>query len=213
MSSSSTTGYVSGNLTSTPSMTSSASTLSNAVNQGSFPKVILQLMEQGLMSADDQIKELLTDLKYSRNIYAIKYILEHKGYSVSVDMLDTAMESLCTQGFDNVFSEETTIKLEWRLRIITTILEQMCQKKCQFTRPFIDGIRQATSKYRDTHSKIMQCRGETWKSNFAGSNESDKTIKGFKCNHNSRYLLKLVKNTLDTVCSVENQYQTNVDRA
>jgi len=36
-------------------------------------------MKQGLMSADEQITELLTNLKYSRNIYAVKYILEHKG--------------------------------------------------------------------------------------------------------------------------------------
>src|SRR6185312_2506667 len=124
----STTGYAADTSTasalSTPSMTSST--------QGSFPKIILQLMEQGLMSADDQIKELLTDLKYSRNIYALKHILKHKGDSVSVDMLETALESLCSQEFNNVFSEETTIKLEWRLRIIVTILEQMSQKKCQF---------------------------------------------------------------------------------
>src|SRR6185436_10780118 len=123
------------------------------------------------------------------------------------------VKSLCSQGFDEVFSEETPIKLEWRLRIIISMLEKMCQKKCQFTRPFIDGIRQVTSKYKDAHSKIMQSDGETWKSNFAASNESDKTIKGFKCNYNIRYLFKLIKNTLDTVCSIENQYQTNVDRA
>src|SRR6185369_5380131 len=103
------------------------STPSNTLNQGSFPKVILQLMEQGLMSADEQIKELLTDLQYSRNIYALKYILEHKGDSVSVDMLNTAVKSLCSQEFDDVFSEETIIKLEWQLRIIVSIMEQMCQ--------------------------------------------------------------------------------------
>src|SRR6185437_2817107 len=181
--------------------------------QGGFPKIILQLMEQGFTSANAQIKGLLTGLKYSENIYALKYILEHKGDSVSVDMLEIALESLCSQEFNNVFSEETTIKLEWRLRIIVTILELMCQKKFQFTHPFINGIRQATSKYKNAHSTIMQYGGETWKPNFAGSNELDKTIKSFKCNYNSRYLLKLINNTLNTVCSVENQYQTNIDRA
>ena len=79
-------------------------------------------MEQGLMSADEQIEELLTGLKYSRNVYALKYILEHKGDSVSVEMLNTALQSLCSQEFDNVFSGETIIKLEWQLRIIMTIL-------------------------------------------------------------------------------------------
>ena len=170
-------------------------------------------MEQGLMSADEQIEELLTGLKYSRNIYALRYILEHKGGSVSVEVLITAMKSLCSQEFDEVFSGETAIKLEWQLRIIVTILELMCQNKCQFTCSFIDGIRQAISKYKDAHSKIMQCGGETWKPNFTGSNKSDKTIKSFKCNHNSRYILKLIKNTLNTVCDGKNQYQTNIDRA
>src|SRR6185312_11656949 len=102
-------------MTSVPSAFSMTSTPSNTVNQGNFPKVILQLMEQGLMSADEQIEELLTGLKYSQNIYALKYILEHKRDSVSVDILDTAVKSLCSQEFDDVFSEEMTIKLEWRL--------------------------------------------------------------------------------------------------
>ena len=159
MSSSSTTNYVSDNFltsTSAPSMTSSASTPSNPVNQGDFPKIILQLMEQGLMSADAQIKGLLTELQLSENIYALKYILEHKGDSVSVDMLDTALKSLCSQEFDNMFSRESTIKLEWRLRITIIILEQMFQNECQFTCQFLDDIRQATSMYKKAHSKIVQ---------------------------------------------------------
>ena len=130
---------------------------SNTANtQGSFPKIIFQLMENGLTSANAQIKGLLTDLKYSENIYALKYILEHKGDSVSVDMLDTALESLCSQKFDNVFSRESTIKLEWRLRIIIIILERMCQNECQFPGSFLDGIRQATSTYKNAYSMIMQ---------------------------------------------------------
>src|SRR5581483_1926680 len=159
---------------SAPSMTSST--------RSSFPKIILQLMEQGFTSANAQIKGLLTDLKYSENIYTLKYILEHKGDSVSVEMLNAAVQSLCSQEFDKVFSEETAIKLEWQLRIIVTILELLCQNNCQFTCSFIDGIRQVASKYKNAHSKIMQHVGETWKPNFTGSNESDKTIKSFKCN-------------------------------
>jgi hypothetical protein len=209
MSSSSTTSYVSDNV----STATSTSTPSNAVNQASFPKIILQLMEQGLTSANAQVKGLLTDLKYSENTYALKYILEHKGDSVSVDMLDTAVKSLCSQEFDEVFSEETDIKLEWQLRIIITILEQMCQKKCRFTSQFLDGIRPATSKYKNANSKIMQHGGETWKPKFAGSNESGKTVKSFNCNYNIRYLLKIIKNTVNTVCDEKNQYQTIIDRA
>src|SRR6185312_6428873 len=217
MSSSSTTDYASDDFltTSAPrtSATFSTSTLSNTATQGSFPKIIFQLMENGLTSANAQIKGLLTDLKYSENIYALKYVLEHRGDSVSVEMLDTAVKSLYSQEFDEVFSGETAIKFEWQLRIIVTILELMCQNKCQFTHPFIDGIRQATSKYKNAYSAIMQYGGETLKPNFSGSNELDKTITSFKCNYNSRYLLKLIKNTLNTACSVENQYQTNIDQA
>src|SRR6185369_6158750 len=111
MSSSSTTSNVSHNILTTsalsnPSMTSSASTLSNTVYQGSFPTVILQLMEQGLMSADAQIQGLLLNLKYSQNIYTLKYILEYNGDSASVEVLDTAVKSLCSQDFDEVFSGE-----------------------------------------------------------------------------------------------------------
>src|SRR5205085_9101663 len=74
-------------------------------------------------------------------------------------------------------------------------------------------IRQAISKYKNVHLAIMQYEGEAWKPNFAGSNELCKTIKSFKCNYNNRYILKLIKNTLNTACSVENKYQTNIDRA
>src|SRR6185436_16588629 len=86
---------------SSSSMTSSTSTPGNTVTQGSFSKIILELMEQGLMSPDAQMERLLTNLKYPKNIYALKYILEHKGDSVSVDVLDTVLKSLCSQEFDN----------------------------------------------------------------------------------------------------------------
>src|SRR6185369_7697690 len=215
MTSSSTTSdtFIMESAPSTPSMTSSTSTASNTVNQSSFPKIIFQLMEQGLMSANAQIKELLTDMQYSQNIYALGYIVEHKGGSVSVEVLITAMKSLCTQELDEVFSGETAIKLEWKLRIMIKILEQMCQNKCQFTRLFIDAIKQATSKYKNAHSSLMQHGGETWKPTYAEFNESDKTIESFKCNHNNRHLLKLIKNTLNAVCDDRNQYQTTIDRA
>jgi len=144
----------------------STSTASTTVNQSSFPKIILQLMEQGLMSADEQIEELLTGLKYSRNIYALRYILEHKGDSVSVEVLSTAVDSLCSQEFDKVFSGETAIKLEWNLRIIITILEQMCQNGCQFTGRFADCIRQFISVYKNAHSMITQPK-------YTKSNESN----------------------------------------
>ena len=68
----------------------------------------------------------------------------------------------------------------------------MCKNKCRFTCQFLDGIRQATSKFKNAHSKIMQHGGETWKPKFAGSNESDKTIKNFNCNYNVNYLLKII---------------------
>ena len=66
-------------------------------------------MEQGLMSADAQIKGLLADLQDPENVYALKYILEYKGDSVSVGVLIKAAKSLCCQEFDEVFSGETTL--------------------------------------------------------------------------------------------------------
>src|SRR6185436_15697034 len=82
-----------------------ASMPNNIVDQGSFPKIILKLMEQGHTSADAQIRELVRDIQYSENIYALKYILEHKGASVSVEVLQVAMKSLycVTQETDEVF--------------------------------------------------------------------------------------------------------------
>src|SRR5690349_3807458 len=143
MSSSSTTGYVSDN------NVSSTSPPSNSIARGTFPKTILQLMEQGFMSADEQITELLTNLQYSQNVYALKYILEHKGGSVSVEILNTVSKSLYSQEFDDVFSWETIIKLEWRLRIIIIILEQMYQNDCQFTDRFFDSIQQSISIHKN----------------------------------------------------------------
>ena len=210
MSTSSTTGYVID-----PLLTAGAprTPSTNTVNQGSFPKIMLQLMEQGLMSADAQIKELLTGLQYTENIYALKYILEHKGDSVSVDVLVTAAKNLCSRGFDEVFSGETIIRLEWQLRIIVTILEQMCQNECQFTCQFLDDIKKTISMYKNVHSKIMQHGGETWKPKYAEFNKSDKPIGSFKCNYNSRYLLKLIKNTLNAVSGDKTPHQTSIDRA
>src|SRR6185312_2365622 len=119
-----------------------------AVSQKGFPKILLSLMGQGYILADVQIKELLTDIQYPENLYALKYILENKGDEVSVEVLKMAMEHLYPQKTDEVFSEETPIKLEWQLRTAITVLEQLCQNKCQFTSQFLDGIRKARSVYK-----------------------------------------------------------------
>ena len=81
------------------------------------------LIEQGRTSADAQIKELLTDIQYPENLYALKYVLEHEGKSVSSEVLIAAMESLYPQKTDKVFLKEAPIKLEWQLRIVVIILE------------------------------------------------------------------------------------------
>src|SRR5437764_14948195 len=82
------------------------------VNQGTSPKLVHMMIEQGRNSADAQIKELLTDIQYPENLYALKYILEHEGKSVSSEVLVTVMQSLYPQDIDKVFPEEAHIKLE-----------------------------------------------------------------------------------------------------
>src|SRR5689334_2376144 len=101
MSSTSTTNFVSDVLPTSSAPRSSTTSSSNTANADRFPKIIFELMEQGLQSPDAQIERLLTNLKYPQNIYALKYILEHNGDSVSVEMLDSALKSLCSQEFDN----------------------------------------------------------------------------------------------------------------
>src|SRR6185436_14507313 len=102
--------------------------LNSTVNQGDFPKLVCKLIEQGHTSADAQIKELLTDIQYPENLYAIKYVLEH-GESVSSEVLIATMESLYPQKTNKVLLKEEPINLEWQLRIVMIILEQLCERK------------------------------------------------------------------------------------
>src|SRR5438128_223630 len=100
----------------------SASTLNNTVNKGIFPRIILNLIEQGHTSTDAQIKMLLADVQYPENVYALKYTLEYNDDSVSEEVLKAAMKSLYPKELCEVYTEETLIKLEWRLRTIMVIL-------------------------------------------------------------------------------------------
>src|SRR6185369_8934026 len=183
------------------------------MNQSSFPKVIRKLIEQGYTSADAQIKELLTDIQYPENLYALKYVLSHEGKSVSVEVLTAAMEGLYPRKTDKVFSEEAPIKLEWQLRTVMTILEQMCERNFQFTCQFLDDTRNAVSVFKKTQKKIMQHGGKVWKSNCAEFNKPDGNIKSFKRNYDNKYLFKIIKNTLDSICDDKNYQQTSLDRA
>src|SRR5436190_715325 len=111
-----------------------------------------------------------------------------------------------------MFSGEIIIELEWQLRIIMTILEQMDHNGGQFTGRFLDSVRKSISIHKNAHLMATQ-HGGIWKTKCLGSNEADEIIKSFKCNYNNDYLLKLIKNTLNTVGSDINQYQTSIDRA
>ena len=134
---------------------------------------------------------MLTDIQYPENLYALKYVLEHEGKSVSVEVLTAAMEDLYPQKTDKVFSEEAPIKLEWQLRTVITILEQMCERKFQFTCQFLDDTRNATSMYKKMNKKIIQHGGKVWKSNCAEFNEPGENNKSFKCNYDNKYLLNI----------------------
>src|SRR6185369_16351165 len=187
--------------------------MNSTVNQGSPPKLICKLIEQGHISADAQIKELLTDIQYPENLYALKYVLEREGNSVSLEMLVAAMDGLRPQTNEKAFSEEAPIKLEWQLRTITAILEQLCERKPILTSKFLDDIRKTTSMYKRTHEKISQLGRNFWKPNCSEFNEPGENIKSFKCNYDNRYLFKLIKNTLNSICGDKNYQQTSVDRA
>ena len=147
------------------------------------------------------------------NLYALKYILEHEGKSVSSEVLIAAMQSLYPQDIDKIFLKEAPIKLEWQLRTVIIILEQLCERESQFTCQFLDDARKAISVYKKTHKKIMQHGGKVLKSNCAEFNKPDGNIKSFKCNFDNKYLFKVIKNTLNSICDDRNYQQTGFDRA
>src|SRR6185437_8347062 len=113
-----------------------------------FSELMCKLTEQGHTEADAQIKELLTDIQYSENLYALKYILKHEGNSVLLETLITDMESFCPQTNDKAYSEDMLIRLEWQLRTVITILQQLHERKHQFTS-------QIASMYTKTSERIM----------------------------------------------------------
>src|SRR6185312_3654221 len=109
-------------------------------------------------------------------------VLEREGKSVSSEILIMAMENLHPQQTDKVFLKEAPVKLEWQLRIIIIILEQLCERKPILTSQFLDDIRKTTSMYKRTHERISQHGRNFWKSNCSEFNEPDESFKSFKCN-------------------------------
>ena len=85
--------------------------------------------------------------------------------------------------------------MEWQLRIV--ILEQIhefrWQLTCEFLRKSILGMQE---NEWEAHTSWQQWILETW---FAEFNRQDETIQSFKCNHDNKYLLKFIKNTLNSI--------------
>ena len=89
----------------------------------------------------------------------------------------------------------------------------MCERKFRFTCQFLDDTRSATSMYKKINKRIMQHGGKVWKSNCAEFNGPDENTKSFKCNYDNKYLIKIIENTLNSICGDKNYQQTSLDRA
>ena len=135
--------------------------------------------------------------------------------SVSREMLANAMRKLFPKSID-VYSEETTISLEWRLKIILAILEQICQKGYRLGHQFRNDMKTAISIYKRNNSKITKIDqegvGQLWKPELAEIYAQDNSNEVFKCNYDNKYLLEVIKNTLNSLQDDRDQQQTNMSR-
>ncbi|RGB29984.1 hypothetical protein C1646_765923 [Rhizophagus diaphanus] len=88
-------------------------------------RILLKLEEDGFITPDEKVKELIKELSEIKYLYALKVLFENLQNEFSSQSLINSLEALIDPT-SNYYSKESMARLELHLRTWVTVLERVC---------------------------------------------------------------------------------------
>ncbi|CAB4410336.1 unnamed protein product [Rhizophagus irregularis] len=159
-------------------------------------RILHNLEEDGFITPDDKVEELLKNLTKSSYLYALKLLFENLQNEFSSQVLANSLEALVDTPF-NHYSKESVARLELHLRTLVTALERICFSPIVLSKELRDKIYNSLAKFAEIHLQ---------------NNNQDEQIAIKKRNYNIDFLLIHLRDTLHSLRDDETWFQEIIRR-
>jgi len=130
-------------------------------------KVLLKLEENGFITPDDKVEELLKSLTKPKNIYALKILFEDLQNKFSPRVMINSLVALADPTPFNYYSEENVTGLELHLRTLVIVLERICfLPKLRLSRELRENVFNSLVNFAEIHKKTTQVMEEGLENSF-----------------------------------------------
>jgi tetratricopeptide (TPR) repeat protein len=185
-------------------------------------RILLKLEEDGFITPDEKVKELIKELSEIKYLYALKLLFENLQNEFSSKSLINSLEALIDPTSFNYYSKESMARLELHLRTWVTVLERICFSPIILSKELRDEVYNSLAKFSEIHRKTTQVieigLDNNFRSNFNQFNrnnidqDQDEQIIVNKRNYNIDFLLIYLRDTLHSLRDDETWFQEIIRR-
>jgi hypothetical protein len=185
-------------------------------------RILLKLEEDGFITPDEKVKELIKELSEIKYLYALKLLFENLQNEFSSKSLINSLEALIDPTSFNYYSKESMARLELHLRTWVTVLERICFSPIILSKELRDEVYNSLAKFSEIHRKTTQVieigLDNNFRSNFNQFNrnninqDQDEQIIVNKRNYNIDFLLIHLRDTLHSLRDDETWFQEIIRR-
>jgi tetratricopeptide (TPR) repeat protein len=116
----------------------------------------LKLEEDGFITPDEKVKELIKALTEIKYLYALKSLFENLQNDFSSQILINSLKALANPISFNNNSKECAARLELHLRTWVIVLDRICFSLIILGKDFRDKLYDSLSKFAEIHQNITQ---------------------------------------------------------
>jgi Tfp pilus assembly protein PilF len=179
-------------------MKSENSSSSNTSNKTTEPSIgdtyihrnqlLLKLENEGFITPDEKVKELVKELTEPKFLYALKLLFENLQNKFSSKILISSLNSLADPNLFKYYSEENVVKLELHLRAWIAVLERIhfSPSPIVLSKDLLDEVCNSLAKFAEVYYEAIQVVD---KSNFNQQRDN-------RYNYNIDFLLIYLRDTL-----------------
>src|SRR5688572_3773854 len=163
-------------------------------------KLLLKLEDNGFITPDEKVKELIKELTESKCLYALKLLFENLQNKFSSQTLINSLKALANPTLFDYYSKENMARLELHLRTWVAVLEQIhfSLSPIILSKDLQDKIYDSLARFAEIHHKAIRAL--------------QKDDKNINFNYNIDFLLIHLRDTLHSLRNDEAVFQEMIRR-
>jgi tetratricopeptide (TPR) repeat protein len=157
-------------------------------------QLLLKLENEGFITPDEKVKELVKELTEPKFLYALKLLFENLQNKFSSKILISSLNSLADPNLFKYYSEENLVKLELHLRAWVAVLERIhfSPSPIVLSKDLLDEVCNSLAKFAEVYYEAIQVID---KSSFNQQGDN-------RYNYNIDFLLIYLRDTLHGLYSL-----------